>query len=81
MKNPRGIPENAQKGLQAIPVDCWFLHAVIGIQINQPFPVIVAGDPNLFASLNLIGANDRAKVLKFATFRDYGWGHVVVYLG
>ncbi len=25
------------------------------------------------------GANDQAKVLEFATFRDHGWGHVALY--
>ncbi len=25
------------------------------------------------------GANDQAKVLQFAAFRDHGWGHVAVY--
>ncbi len=25
------------------------------------------------------GANDQAKVLQFAAFRDHGWGHVSLY--
>ncbi len=26
-----------------------------------------------------MGANDQAKVLQFAAFRDHGWGHVALY--
>ncbi len=64
MKN-RGIPENTEKDLQAIPADSWPLH----------------GDRGLFQFDRKMssGANDQAKVLKYAAFRDQGWGHVALY--
>ncbi len=54
MKNTKGIPENTEKGLQAIPADSWPLHGVRGLQVSQTCPVVVALDAHLFVSLNLI---------------------------
>ncbi len=54
MENTRRIPGNTEKGLQAIPADSWPLHGVRGLQVSQFFPVIVAKDPLLFLSLNLV---------------------------
>ncbi len=54
VKNTRGIPENTEKGLQAIPEDSWPLHGVRGLQVSQLFPVVVAQDPHLFVSVNLV---------------------------
>ncbi len=42
VKNTRGIPENTEKGLQAIPADTWPLHEVRGLKVSQLFPVVVA---------------------------------------
>ncbi len=38
VKNIRGIPENTEKGLQAIPADSWPLHGVRGLQVSQLSP-------------------------------------------
>ncbi len=34
VKNTRGIPENAEKGPQAVSADSWPLHVFMGLQIN-----------------------------------------------
>ncbi len=52
--NTTGLPENTEKGLQAIPADSWPLHGVRGLQVSQIFPVIVASDAHLFVILNTI---------------------------
>ncbi len=61
MKNTKGIPENTEKGLQAIPADSLLLHGGWGLQVSPIFPAIVALDAHLFVSLNLI--DKRAAVL------------------
>ncbi len=54
MKNTRGIPENTEKGLQAIPADSLPLHGVRGLQVSQVFSVVVAQHAHLVVSLNSI---------------------------
>ncbi len=76
MKNIRGIPENTEKGLQAIPAESWPLHGVRGLQVGQLFSVVVEFKFNRQMSS---GANDQANVLQFAAFRDHGGGHVALY--
>ncbi len=49
MENIRGISENTEKGLQAIPANSWPLHGVRGLQVSQISPVVV-----VFVSLKLI---------------------------
>ncbi len=80
-EEPRGISENTEKGLQAIPADSWTLHGVRELQLSQIVPVVVAKDAYLFVSDRQMssGANDQANVLKFAAFRDHIWGHDALY--
>ncbi len=52
--NTTGLPENTDKGLQAIRADSWPLHGVRGLKVSQIFPVIVASDAHLFVILNMI---------------------------
>ncbi len=73
MKNNRGIPENTEKCLQAIPASSkpgFSRSYCIRSTSICPFKF----DRQLSS-----GANDHAKVLQFAAFRDHGWGHVAVY--
>ncbi len=46
MKNTRGIPENAEKGIQAVPAHSWPLLGVKGLQVSPLSPA--------FASLNRV---------------------------
>ncbi len=64
MNNTRGIPENTEKGLQAIPADSWPLHGVRVLQVSQIFPVVVAYDPHLFVCLNLIDKSAAVLTIK-----------------
>ncbi len=85
MKNPRGIPENAEKGLQAMPANSWPLHGVRGLHVSQLFSRSCCIRPTPICEFKFdrqmsSGANDQAKVLQFAAFRDHGWGHVALYL-
>ncbi len=41
VKNVRGIPENTEKGLKAIPANSWPLHGVRGLQVSQLFPKLL----------------------------------------
>ncbi len=83
-KNTRGIPENAEKCLQAIPANSWPLSVVMGLQVNQFF---ARGCCIRSKSVRRIkfdrkmscDANDQAKVLRFAALHDHGWGYVAVY--
>ncbi len=52
MKNTRGIPENAEKGLQATPADSWPLHGAVRLPVKQRFLVVVAKNPQPFVSLH-----------------------------
>ncbi len=52
------IPENTKKGIQAIPADSWPLYGSI---CEFKFDRQMSG-----------GANDQAKVLQLAAFRDNG---------
>ncbi len=54
MKNTRGIPKSAEKGLQAIPAHSRPRHGAIGFQVNLLFPVVVALNSYLFVRLILI---------------------------
>ncbi len=76
MKNIRGIPENKEKGLQAIPADSWPLHGVRGPQVSLFFRSCCIRSTSIcefkFDRQMSSGAYDQAKVLQFAAFRDHG---------
>ncbi len=84
MKNTRGIPENAEKDFQAIPADCWPLHGVMGLQVNQPFFRSYSIRSTSICQFKFdrqmsSGAKGQANGLHFAALRDHGWGHVAVF--
>ncbi len=84
MKNIRGIPENTEEGLQAIPADSWPLHGVRGLQVSQLFSRSRCIRSTSIFGFKLdrqmsSGVNDQPKLLQFAAFRDHGWGHVALY--
>ncbi len=83
MKNIAGIRENTEKGLQAIPADSWPRHGVRGLQVSQIVSSCCIRCISIcelkFDRQMSSGANDQAKGLQFAAFRDHGWGHVALY--
>ncbi len=82
VKNARGIPENTEKDLPAGPTNSWPQHGVRGFQGSQLIPVFAASTSICefkFVRQMSSCANDQAKVLQFAAFRDHGWGHVALY--
>ncbi len=84
MKNTRGILENIEKGLEAIPADSWPLHGVRGLQVSQIFSRSCYIRSTSICEFKFdrqmcSGTNDQAKVLQFAAFHDHVWGHVALY--
>ncbi len=53
LKNTTGIPEDAEKYLQAILADSWPLHGVMGLQPSLIFSVVVALNLDLLVSYKL----------------------------
>ncbi len=77
MKNIGGIPENTEKGLQTIPGNSWPLHGVRGASSKPAFSRscyirCTSIFEFKFDRQMSSGANDQAKCLQFADFRDHG---------
>ncbi len=83
MKNTRGIPENAEKGLQAIPADSWRLHGVMGLAVNQVCYRSYCIRSTFICQFKFdrqmnSGFNDQANFIQFSIFLDHDWERVAV---
>ncbi len=84
MEHISEIPENIEKGLQAIPADSWPPHGVKGLQVSHLFSRSCCVRSTSICEFKFdqqMGsvANDQTKVLQFAAFHDHGWGYVALY--